>query len=177
MIGFQNMKNFWEVLLSTEYLCPVTSYCWLKKNVQCESCELGFTWGKMKTAAWETTPQIALKNCSKEVGGERQYSFSRSFLLVSWNFLLVTRKRVITMKDFSAFLDMKRYKNWAHKIGSWKCLSGNLSFWFFPRAQSASFPFSILNSFQGVLKFSSYNSMWFNPCRGRWQVLMASAYL
>ena len=24
------------------------------------------------------------------------------------------------MKDFSAFLDMKRYKNWAHKISSWK---------------------------------------------------------
>ena len=24
------------------------------------------------------------------------------------------------MKDSSAFLDMRRYKNWAHKIGSWK---------------------------------------------------------
>jgi len=28
----------------------------------------------MKTAAWERTPQIALKNCSKEVAGERQYT-------------------------------------------------------------------------------------------------------
>ena len=25
---------------------------------------------------------------------------------------------VIIMKDFSAFLDMQRYKNWAHKINS-----------------------------------------------------------
>ena len=24
------------------------------------------------------------------------------------------------MKDFSAFLDMGKYKNWAHKIDSWK---------------------------------------------------------
>ena len=30
---------------------------------------------------------------------------------------------VITMKDFSALLDMRRYKNWAHKISSWKYLT------------------------------------------------------
>ena len=40
------------------------------------------------------------------------------------------------MKDFSAFLDMRRYKNCAHKIGSWKYLT----IWrpvlpVFPRAQ------------------------------------------
>ena len=77
------------------------------------------------------------------------------------------------MKDFSAFLDMRRYKNWAHKIGSWKYLT----IWrpvlpVFPRAQRASFLLSILNSFQGVLKISS--SAWFNPCRGRWQVTICS---
>jgi len=27
----------------------------------------------MKTAAWETTPWVAMRNCSKEVGGEGQY--------------------------------------------------------------------------------------------------------
>ena len=27
------------------------------------------------------------------------------------------------MKDFCAFLEMRRYKNWAHKIGSWKYLN------------------------------------------------------
>ena len=25
----------------------------LKKNAECESCELCFIWGKMRTAAWE----------------------------------------------------------------------------------------------------------------------------
>ena len=27
-------------------------------------------WGNMRTAAWETVPQITLRNCSKEVGGK-----------------------------------------------------------------------------------------------------------
>ena len=39
-----------------------------KKKAQHESCELSFIWGKMKIAAQETVPQIALKNCTKEVG-------------------------------------------------------------------------------------------------------------
>ena len=29
--------------------------------------------GKMRTAAWETAPQITLRTCSKEAGGEGQY--------------------------------------------------------------------------------------------------------
>ena len=82
------------------------------------------------------------------------------------------------MKDFSAFLGMRRYKNWAHQISSWKYLT----IWrpvlpVFPRAQSAPFLLSTLNSFQGVLKISSCSSAWFNPRRGRWQVPMASANL
>ena len=40
-----------------------------------------------------------------------------SFLLVSIR-LLQSQGADITMKDFSAFLDMKRCKNWAHKIFS-----------------------------------------------------------
>ena len=42
----------------------------LKKDAQCQSFELNFIWGKMKTAARETAPQIILRNCSKEVVGE-----------------------------------------------------------------------------------------------------------
>ena len=30
-------------------------------------------WGKMRTIAQETAPQIALRNCSKEAVGEGQY--------------------------------------------------------------------------------------------------------
>ena len=53
------------------------------------------------------------------------------------------------MKDFSAFLDRMRYKNWAHKISP-------ESFYLrtcpvcFPRAQSASFLLSTLNPSRGV---------------------------
>ena len=43
--------------------------CLLKKNVQNESCELSFIGGKMRTIAQETY-QIALRNCSREVGGK-----------------------------------------------------------------------------------------------------------
>ena len=32
-------------------------------------------------------------------------------------------KQLSTMKDFSAFLEMRRYKNWAHKIISWEYLT------------------------------------------------------
>ena len=31
-----------------------------------ESCQLSFVWVKMRIAAWETAPQIALRVCSKE---------------------------------------------------------------------------------------------------------------
>ena len=39
------------------------------KNMQHESCELSFIWGKMRTIAQETTFQMSLRN-SKEVGGK-----------------------------------------------------------------------------------------------------------
>ena len=53
------------------------------------------------------------------------------------------------MKDFSVFWDMRKYKNWAHKISSWEYLI----VWrpvrpVFPWAQSASFLLSTLNSFR-----------------------------
>ena len=62
--------------------------------------------------------------------------FPRRFLLVWWNFLLIGcvnpmsqsnildwhQGTVVTREDFSVFLDIRRYKNWAHKIDSWKYL-------------------------------------------------------
>ena len=45
-----------------------------------------------------------------------------------------------------------------------------------PWAQSALFLLSTKNSFQGVLKLSSWSSIWFNPCKGRWQVSICSWY-
>ena len=82
------------------------------------------------------------------------------------------------MKDFSVFLDMKRNKNWAHKINSWKYLtSWRLTLLVFPCAQRASFLLSTLNAFQRMLEVSSWNSTWYNPYRSRWQVPMASANL
>ena len=62
----------------------------------------------------------------------------------------------ITMKDFCVFLVMRRYKNWAHTIGSWKYLR----IWravlpVFLKPQSALFLLSTLNSSQGVLIIDS----------------------
>ena len=40
-----------------------------KKDAR-ESYELSFNGGKVRTTAWESAFQIALRNCSKEVGGK-----------------------------------------------------------------------------------------------------------
>ena len=81
----------------------------------------------MRTIAWESAFQIALRNCSKETGGKVSiYMFlvkgeyvqsSTDLFFVRGRFLLVIRTAV-TIKDFSAFLDMRRYKNWTHKMDS-----------------------------------------------------------
>ena len=56
------------------------SCCRLSKEAQRESCELRFTWAKMKTAVWETAPQIVLRTCSKEVAGEFVIWVKREFM-------------------------------------------------------------------------------------------------
>ena len=53
-------------------------------------------------------------------------------------------------------------------------LSEGQFFWVFPRAQSALFLISTLNSFQGVSKVSSLQWSWCNLCRGSWQVPTSS---
>ena len=78
----------------------------------------------MRIATWETAPQIAVRNCSKEAGGKvsiyvilgegRRHAikpiFFQKFSASLMNPSLVTRNSV-TMKDFSTFPDMKRCKN------------------------------------------------------------------
>ena len=81
------------------------------------------------------------------------------------------------MKDLSAFLDMKRYKNWAHKISSWKYLI----IWrpvyhqFFPEHRVPRFC-SLSELLSGrCSKSATAEATWYNPCRGRWQLPVASA--
>ena len=44
-----------------------------KKDVQLESCELSFIWGKMRTAAREAVSQIALRLFQSGSGGRPIY--------------------------------------------------------------------------------------------------------
>ena len=53
--------------------CPQSFPVLTKQDVPCESCELSFIGGKMRTAAWEIAPQLVLRDCSKEVVGKGQY--------------------------------------------------------------------------------------------------------
>ena len=48
-------------------------YHWAMRKAQCESCELSFIWVKLRMTAWETAPQIAFRDCSKEAVGRNQY--------------------------------------------------------------------------------------------------------
>ena len=91
-----------------QYFYLFSFWCQLKKIAQHEICKLSFVWGKMRTAAQETAPQRALRNCSKDarrkvsiyvilVKGEDLQSstqFFRKFLILSWSFLLVKRSQL-----------------------------------------------------------------------------------
>ena len=66
-LGRRDGKKLWW----SSHPTSETRHCQLKKNTHCESCELGLIWGKVRTIAQETAPQIALRNCSK---GKRQRS-------------------------------------------------------------------------------------------------------
>ena len=78
------------------------STCWLKQKYTPESHESNCIWGKMKSTVWETAPQIALTNYSKDgqyicdfVEGVYIY-FAHIFLFknqahIFWMFLLLTR--------------------------------------------------------------------------------------
>ena len=84
----------------------------------------------MRTITWEAAFQIALKNGSKEVGvggcqnicdfgdGGGVCTHFMEVCYQSGEGYCESQEAGITMKDFKAFLDMRRYKNWAHKIFS-----------------------------------------------------------
>ena len=96
--------------------------CGLKKYVQLESCELSFIWGKMMTAAWEAAFQIALIDCSKAAVGESQYIRFWRRGRVRYHEALILQKFSVSHEDlmspWRASLDVRRCKDWDHKICS-----------------------------------------------------------
>ena len=87
-----------------------------------------------------------------------------------------SHEKQITMNDFSALLDMRRYKSWAHTqlLRVSNCLKTYPTS-FSPKhgcLTSLLYP-----ELSGVLKISSYSRARLNPYRGRWQALVASANL
>ena len=67
------------------------------------------------------------------------------------------------MKDFSAFLNMRRYENWVHKTGSWKYLSEAL-FCQFPQLPFLSTECLVSASPPSI------------PFRGCWESTVAAAF-
>ena len=142
-----------------------------------------FICSKMRTVAWDSISDSFEKLLQSRGRSVYMWFWWRgSTCNQTLSFLqkvsAIHKGAVITIKNFYAFLGMRRYKSWAHKIDFWKYLT----IWrpvlpIFPRAQNASSLLSTLNSFQGVLKISCCSSTWFNPCRGRWQVPTANANL
>ena len=143
--------------------------------------------GNKRPAARGTASQIVLKYCSKEVGRKDsiyvilvkgEYMQSRIHFLIessSWSHETSSshEKRIITTKDFSSFLLMRDIK-----IGLIQSAPENIYLKTcpasLPRAKTASFLLSTLDSFYAVVKFCNCSSTWFNPYRGGWQVLMAN---
>ena len=66
--NWEHAPNLGKLDNGKDMLLPFDSFEFsTEKNAQCESWGLSFIWGNMRTAAWETAPQIALRNCSKEI--------------------------------------------------------------------------------------------------------------
>ena len=153
------------------YLLPCS--CQLKNCTPWEfrvKFYLGAKWGLWPRRQhfrllWETAPK-------RRGGGEVRSTCSQvhNFFAKS---SCQSQEAGVTTKDFSVFLDMRRYENWAHKVDLWKYLTiwrpvlPSSPLYRPPPAQSASFLIATQNSFHGVLNISN---TWFNPCRGRWQV-------
>ena len=99
---------------------------------------------QLLTRLRETAPkQQRGARCTCDFGAGEARAIKDVFLQSLVKPSLVTR-RVVTMKDFRAFLDMRRYKNWAYQVSSWEDLSCQ-----FPGAQRARFLLSTLISFSG----------------------------
>ena len=169
LIGFQATLHFPDCFKVTcGHTCRLKWYTTWGLQVK-------FYLGKMRTAARKTAPQMALRNCSKEIVGEDQYIRSRwkrssvqSSAYFTKGFLLVMRHWYHHEGSwcFSRYEEMQGLGTWNQfrKISNYlKTCSTN-----FPGTQSA--PLSMLNYSQGVLKVSSFSTTKFNLCRGRWQM-------
>lgn len=90
----------------------------LKKNAMW--LQVNFIWGKMRTIARGPAFQIVLRNCSRGSGGrsESVHSIKHKQKLSASH-----KEQSSFQKEFSAFLNMRRHKNWVHKTGSWKILN------------------------------------------------------
>ena len=151
--------------------------------------QVKFYWGNMRIAIWETDLRYLWETDLKRYRGRTVYMwfgkkgvhvfkhifFCRKFLLISWAMLVMKNNR--HHEEFCVFLDMKRYKYWAHKISSWDCIT----IWrpalpVFPKHKV---PHSCSPHWtpSGGVEHQQLHSTWFNHCRGRWQALMASANL
>ena len=89
----------------------------------------------MRSAARETAAQTALRDCSKEAGGWTicmwfwEGGVHAAKLIFLWKVSPGLMKLLLVMRNshhhegFQCFLDMRSYKNWAHKISSWEDLT------------------------------------------------------
>ena len=74
--------------------------------------KLSFIWGKIGTALRETAPQIALRHCSKRQWGKVvKGNFVKSSIYLKKKFFCFSWGDDVTVKEFSAFLDKRRWKN------------------------------------------------------------------
>ena len=60
----------WGISSSCPLCLALESVYEKEKRCTSGSCKLNFTWGKMRSAVWETAHQIALRDCSKEAAGK-----------------------------------------------------------------------------------------------------------
>jgi len=92
----------------------------------------------MRTAAQETSPHMALRDCSKEAVGKGQCirfwwrgsskQSNTCFTKVIWQ----SRGADVTMKGSNAFLDKRGCQDWDHEILYWKYLTSKDLFHQFP---------------------------------------------
>ena len=114
-VSILKLQDFYTTLDAIYHLSPPNSFLiwllqhhWLlifllyllltKKHAQLESCQLSFICGKMRIAAQEAIPQIALRDCSKAsvgVGQHIRFWWRRNSIPISTHFtkgfLLVMR--------------------------------------------------------------------------------------
>ena len=117
---------FFIIILGPVFVLPLSSLFsyWLKRCTTWELQVLSFIWGKVRTAAWETTPQRALRDCSERQGGRSRYkmlgkrSSAQSNAYFTKGFLLLMRSWC-HHEGISCFLVMRTFKDRDHEISSW----------------------------------------------------------